>query len=78
MNFRDAVDALCAEIGHQEVADALDVSVQAVRQARMKGDSVAFRAPPKDWEGALIRLAETRVWHYRKLIEQIRKREAPQ
>ena len=72
MNFRDAVDALCTGIGHQEVAEALGVSVQAVRQARMKEDSSAFRAPPKGWEDAVIRLAEQKVWHYRKLIDDMR------
>jgi hypothetical protein len=75
MNFREAVDTLCATIGHDEVAEALGVSVQTVRQARMKEDSSAFRAPPKDWEAAVIRLAEKRVWHYRRLIEQVRGKE---
>jgi hypothetical protein len=72
MNFREVLDALCANLGHTEVADALGISVQAVRQARMKPDSSGFRAPPKDWENVAIRLAEERVWHYRQLIEQIR------
>jgi hypothetical protein len=75
MNFREAVDALCTPLGHEDVAKALGVSLQTVRQARLKEDSSAFRAPPKGWERALIRLAEDRVWHYRKLIEQIRKAE---
>jgi hypothetical protein len=72
MNFRETVDALCEGIGHEKVAEALGVSVQTVRQARMKEDSSAFRVPPKQWRDALIRLAEDRVWHFRKLIEQMR------
>jgi len=76
MNFRETVDALCTPLGHEDVAQALNVSVQTIRQARMNEDSSAFRAPPKGWERALIRLAEDRVWHYRKLIEQMRKTEA--
>ncbi len=75
MNFREAVDALCMPIDHKDVAEALGVSVQTVRQARMKDDSSAFRAPPKDWKSAIIRLAEKRVWHYRQLIDKVREKE---
>ncbi len=71
MNFREALDALCSTVDHKDVADALGVSVQTVRQARMNADSSAFRAPPKDWEESVIRLAEKRVMHYRKLISKI-------
>ena len=76
MNFREAVDTLCAPISHDDVAEALGVSVQTVRQARMKEDSSAFRAPPKHWKDAVIRLAERRVVHYRQLIDQLRKGDA--
>jgi hypothetical protein len=72
MNFREVLDRLCANLGHNEVAKALGISVQAIRQARMRPESSGFRAPPKDWENVAIRLAEERVWQYRKLIEQIR------
>jgi hypothetical protein len=34
MNFREAVDALCASLSHEDVAKALGVSLQTVRQAR--------------------------------------------
>jgi hypothetical protein len=72
MGFREATDGLCDRIDHDDVAKALGVSVQTVRQARMKPDTHAHRSPPSDWQDALIRLAEERVWHYRKLIEDIR------
>jgi len=75
MNFREAVDALCAQLSHEDVAKALAVSVQTVRQARMKEDSSAFRASPKGWRDTLIRLAEKRVMYYRKLVEQLRSEE---
>jgi hypothetical protein len=55
------------------VAKALGVSVQSIRQARMKEDSESFREPPKNWERALIRSAENRVSYYRRLIEKLRK-----
>jgi hypothetical protein len=73
MTFREAIDALCTYLNHQDVAKALGVSVQTVRQARLKEDSDGFRAPPKNWERAVIRLAEARLSHYRKLIEKIEK-----
>jgi len=72
MEFREAIDGLCERIGHDDVAKALGVSVQTVRQARMRAETHAHRSPPGDWQDAVIRLAEERVWHYRKLIEDIR------
>ena len=72
MKFREAVDALCSSLTHEDVAKALGVSVQTIRQARMKEDSKSSRAPPQNWERALIGLAETRVSYYRKLIEKLR------
>src|SRR6476659_8888262 len=73
MKFREAIDALCTCLNHQDVAKALGVSVQTVRQARLKEDSDGFRAPPKNWERAVIRLAEARVSHYHKLLEKLTK-----
>jgi hypothetical protein len=71
MDFREALDALCSTVDHRDVAEALGVSLQTVRQARMSANSSAFRAPPKGWEDSVIRLAEKRVTHYRKLISKL-------
>ena len=72
MNFREAVDALCASLSHEDVAKALGVSLQTVRQARLREDSDAFRAPPKNWKAAIIRLAEGRATYYRRLVEKMK------
>jgi hypothetical protein len=72
MKFRETVDALCSALTHEDVAKALGVSVQTIRQARMKEDSKSFRGPPKKWERALIRLAENRVAYYRRLIDKVK------
>jgi hypothetical protein len=72
MDFREATDELCAKLDHADLAQKLGVSVQAVRQARLSPETGAHRSPPTGWEGAAIRLAEERVWHYRKLIERLR------
>jgi hypothetical protein len=73
MKFREAVDSLCSALTHEDVAKALGVSVQTVRQARMQEESKAFRTPPKNWEKAIIRLAESRIAYCRGLIEKLRK-----
>jgi hypothetical protein len=72
MNFRMATDELFQRIDHEELARALGVSVAAIRQSRLREDAKAHRSPPRDWEHAVIRLAEKRVGHYRRLIEAIR------
>jgi hypothetical protein len=72
MNFKQATDRLFSRVDHQDLAKALGVSVASIRQARLKPDALAHRSPPPDWENALVRLAEERVGHFRKLIEEIR------
>jgi hypothetical protein len=49
MKFREAVDSLCSALTHEDVAKALGVSVQTIRQARMKEDSKSYREPPNNW-----------------------------
>jgi hypothetical protein len=72
MTFSEAVDALCASLTHEDVAKALGVSVQTIRQARLSEDSSAFRAPPKNWERALTRLADNRLAYYRRLVDKLK------
>lgn len=71
MNFRKAIDELCERIDHDDVAKALGVSVQTVRQARMAPEAAAHRSPPDQWEREVIRLAESRLTHYRQLIDKL-------
>jgi hypothetical protein len=72
MDFKEATESLCAGLSHEELAQALGVSVATVRQARLRPDAKAHRRPPERWRAAAIRLAEKRVWHFRQLIEQLR------
>ena len=72
MDFREATDKACDKLDHADLARAMGVSLQTVRQARLMMGSAARRSPPADWEHALIRLAEKQVWHYRQLIEELR------
>lgn len=71
MNFKEATDGLFDRIDHAQLAEALGVSVASIRQARLNPRAKAFREPPEAWRHAIIRLAEKRVWHFRKLIEQL-------
>jgi hypothetical protein len=73
MDFREATNRLCEKVDHEDVAKALGVSVQSVRQARLESAARARRGPPKDWPYAVIRLAEQQIMRNRELIEQVRK-----
>jgi len=72
MDFRKATDMLCTPITHQHVAKALGVSVQSIRQARLKDEAKGYRQPPDNWERALADLAEKRATEYSHLIETLR------
>jgi len=72
MDFRKATDELCAPSNHQHIAKALGVSVQSIRQARLKDETKGYRQPPDKWKSALAALAEKRVAEYRQLIETLR------
>ncbi len=65
MNFKKATDELIASVTLEDLAKALGVSVQAVRQARAAEGSTARRSPPEGWERAVSTLAKTRA---RKLV----------
>jgi hypothetical protein len=74
MDFREATDGLFDRIDHEDLANRLGVSIASIRQARLKPEAGAHRSPPTNWKQTVIRLAEERVWHYRKLIEKLRER----
>lgn len=73
MNFKEATDELFDHVDHAELAQALESSVASIRQARLSPDAKAFRSAPKNWQYAVIRLAERRIMKYRALIDQVRK-----
>jgi len=73
MKFKDATDGLFDRISHEDLAEALGVSVASIRQARLPETAKAYRQPPPGWEDKAIRLSERRIMHYRQLIDRIRK-----
>jgi hypothetical protein len=72
MDFKEATDALCESLGHEDVAKALRVSIQTVRQARLSPGAKGFRGPPDRWETALLRLAEIRAAQYKQVAGSLR------
>jgi hypothetical protein len=73
MNFNDATDRLFDRISHEELAEALGVSVASIRQARLRADARAYRAPPQGWEEAALRLAERQRAHFERLVGSIQR-----
>jgi GMP synthase-like glutamine amidotransferase len=72
LDFRKATDELLATcISHQELADALGVSIATVRQARLGPDAKARRSSPEGWERAVRRLAEDRATRLGRLAKRL-------
>ena len=71
MNFKKCTDDLLIRITLDDVAKALDLSVQTIRQARVSSASSAYRTPPNGWESAVRILAERRVKELKKLIKRL-------
>ena len=72
MDFKEASDGLFDRVDHEDLAGALGVSIATVRQARLNLEAKAHRRPPEEWRNAIIGLAEERVGHYRKLIDNLK------
>lgn len=73
MNFKEATDALFARISHEDLADALGVSVASIRQARLRDDAKAHRTAPEGWEKAVLRLVDRQIVHFNRLAAALRK-----
>ncbi len=72
MEFKDAIEGLCAPVTHQDVADALGVSRATIRQAMLGEGAKARRNPPKGWEAAVSRLAKTQAARIEKLAKRLK------
>ncbi|MGC1780560.1 MAG: hypothetical protein WBB34_21705 [Xanthobacteraceae bacterium] len=72
MNFKEATDGLFDRISHEELADALGVSVALIRQSRLNQAANAYRNPPQNWQSAVVRLAEKRIMGLNAVIKGVR------
>ncbi|HEY3916361.1 MAG TPA: hypothetical protein VGL83_01145 [Stellaceae bacterium] len=73
MDFKKATDELFARITHEDLADALGVSVASIRQARLSTSALARREPPQQWERAAAKLAEQKAERLIRLASSLRK-----
>lgn len=71
MNFRQATDELIEGVTLEDLAKALGVHVQAVRQARAIEGSAAYRRPPANWEAATAKLANARAKRLERLVARL-------
>ena len=78
MNFKEATDGLFHRIRHAELAKMLNVSVAAIRQARLSRTAKAYRKPPRNWHQAIIKVAQERISRLQKLIGSLKRHYARQ
>ena len=71
MNFKKATDELLASVTLADLAEALGVSVQAIRQARAAEGTTSYRSPPVGWEAAIKKLASRQQRYFKKLAENV-------
>jgi hypothetical protein len=71
MNFKQATDALLESITLEDLADAMGLSVQTIRQARVTEGAKSHRAPPAGWEAAIRQLAAEREQHFKSLVAKV-------
>ena len=71
MNFKDATDLLFDGITQGDLAKILGISIASIRQARLREGAKAHRAPPNNWEKAVITLAAKRIREYQRLITKL-------
>ena len=73
MDFKKSTDELFDSISHKEFAEALGVSVAAIRQARLNPKANAYRGPPAGWQKTVLRLAKKRLAHYQRMVVELEK-----
>jgi hypothetical protein len=73
-DFRKATDQLLAGISHQQLADALAVSVPTVRQARLDESANAHRSAPEGWEAKVAAMAEREANRLQRLAKSLQRK----
>src|SRR5665213_3457290 len=76
MNFRRATDVLLEAITLDDLAKAMGVSLQALRQTRANPETTAHRPPPTGWEAAIAALAKRRSADYKRLAQVVGEKSA--
>lgn len=71
MDFKAATDAFAGCFSLDEIGEALGVSGNTVRRARMDPKSSHSRSAPPGWEAALAKLAKAKGKELARLAEQL-------
>lgn len=71
MDFREATRRLKDSPQDTELAQALGVTVQSIRQARLPDDQPGHRSPPDEWRTVVARMARERIDELRTLIRTL-------
>lgn len=71
MDYKTATDRLAERVTHEDLAEALGVSVNAVRAARLDPGTDSHRTPPEGWERAVAQLARTRAAELEELAAEL-------
>jgi hypothetical protein len=77
MNFKQATNALLESVTLEDLANALKVPVQSIRQARAAEGTAAHRSPPAGWEAAAARLAAASARRLEGLAGRLREATGP-
>ncbi len=72
MNFKKATDQLLENVTLETLAAEMQVSVQALRQARAAEASTSHRPPPESWEKAVSKLADRQSLRFSRLAQALR------
>jgi DNA-binding GntR family transcriptional regulator len=74
MEFREAIDRLGERVTHEQVAEALGVSVASVRQYRLSADAKAHRSPARGWRASLAQLARNQSRKLANLADELERK----
>lgn len=72
INFRDATDEIFSGVEEDALAASLSCSVATIRQARLRDGAKAKRSAPKQWERAVIKLAEQKIERLKRLTAKLK------
>jgi hypothetical protein len=72
MDFKKATDELFVSVTAENLANEAGVARQSILQARMDESARGRRAPPADWQKAVLKLAEKQAAHFARLAAKLR------
>lgn len=71
VDFREATGCLKDAPRDRNLAEALGVTVQSIRQARLSPDKRGHRPPPNHWRKVIAELARQRAEELRSLADRL-------